>query len=618
MEAVAEIIKGSWQETENEIRYINLAPEAFIAGSLLPSKHQEKPEIGFIKGTLKQTEDEGLQAIIFSKDEWTFDQAQTWWNENRDSLAILQKTMDINMDFFNKNGFSIQQMIFDKNHFSKIAVEKFMASKQLDTSTLIEKDGNFVFDIRPIDQLLSGSIRDIPLRSGVNATVGTLKQEFQKNNIEKRLPDRFALNGPLFKLSDLDVDEVTLTRSPAVGRMAEFRLMKSLTGGDSFEINVPICKVNLKKGIVGAYVLVPGIPDIQNHMASKEEIERGCHSFQKNLCLGKQKGSGTGHEHSVFSGIGHSVENFVDVEGTHGVKGGWFLMVKVTDPQTLQSVEKGEIVGFSLGGRGKLEKVDFDLENLNLQKAHGDVEKISLLRRIAMKLGIKLAETQESHEELQEQREDIEPASLIEQLANEGNRVDKSKTSSSEGEQQKSLEEVQLSKDFEIMTKFNLRATEFNSLKQKGVNLEGVCEHLEGLRKSLNMTDEQLLKALNISPRVDPGMTGWAGMSLVQTVMDNELSLFSPGGTSNLSKTAGNEVDAEKDELRKMVSPILKRLEFLEGQPATNRQSTSNLTDQTPVQKAEDPENDFMGLDTFNISVKQCQESLEKSGFIFD
>jgi len=49
-----------------------------------------------------------------------------------------------------------------------------------------EQAGSFFVEIRPLDNFIKGTIRDISLRDGVMATSGTLKQEFQKS-IEKRL-----------------------------------------------------------------------------------------------------------------------------------------------------------------------------------------------------------------------------------------------------------------------------------------------------------------------------------------------------------------------------------------------------------------------------------------------
>jgi 2'-5' RNA ligase len=568
---------AQWLETETEIRYRIADPAAFEAGSLFPKVQQKNPKIDKIVGRLKGSEEESVQVLIFSKEDWTPEKARGWFKENEEiakahgaswmgvkindaAASLMQdwakrnigvedllandpgdphitvksalhtqsvkeiaavveklhvatakmgkigifshpdqdvvyvkidspelikfndiisgdlahtdthtkftphatlgfvpngegrkfvgmgdfegkdlefdkiffsdreanetvfplpikkqveekemnKNIDVDLYFFQKNGLQIHAISFDRKEFSKKSVDQFLIQKELDISTLVEKNGQFSVVLRPESQFLAGSLRDVMLRDGMSATVGSLKKEFlQKHVIEKRLPDRFSISGDLFKLTDLDIDEVTLTAAPAVGKMAEFLIMKSLNAEENnLSFSVPICKIDIKKQQVGGYVLVPNLPDIQKDFAEPADIESGCHSFLKNLALGLQKGSGTGHEHAVFKGIGFPVESFMDHTGVHGVPGGWFLMVKVSNPDVWNRVEKGEIVGFSVGGKGKRTPFPITPENL-ISKTADEAGLFEQFKQFLMNMGrFFTGKKEEEHkpEELQQQQ----------------------------------------------------------------------------------------------------------------------------------------------------------------------------------------------------------------------
>lgn len=171
-----------------------------------------------------------------------------------------------------------------------------------------------------------------------------------------------------FDLSQLNITEVTLCKSPAVGDNAKFKLLKSLkepvsSGNIRLTKMVKFQKSDTEKKQVFGYVLVPDVEDLQGDIVSAEEIEKACHSFMKSITHNEQTGdTGTGLEHQVFEGIGYPIENYFDSTGVNGIEGGWWLGTQITNETIWKAVQDGEITGYSLGGTGVRDSVDDSVE----------------------------------------------------------------------------------------------------------------------------------------------------------------------------------------------------------------------------------------------------------------
>jgi len=128
---------------------------------------------------------------------------------------------------------------------------------------------------------------------------------------------------------------------------------------DQFKTYFDIQKVDSVKRIVYGRALVPDRVDSQKDIVTKEDIEETAHNFLINLqkayvelLNGKQttKASEIGFMHKVFKGVGgfgYIVESYIDDDGS------WVLATKITDDRVWDMVEKGEITGYSVGGRGR-------------------------------------------------------------------------------------------------------------------------------------------------------------------------------------------------------------------------------------------------------------------------
>lgn len=253
-----------------------------------------------------------------------------------------------------------QSVVFDLLE-TKVDPKAWMKAHGFDEFRMSTRDGKKVATVRAQDAFIEGSARRIVIEIGITATVG-LPDLTKSFDDEMMGVPTFGPDFQLFQLSNLQIHEVTLTGRPAVGRLADFQLIKSMdTGGDQPKFadkSVPFCKSIDEKRQVFGYVLVPDLPDFQGDIVSAKSVEEAAHSFLKTMSGRRQTGDGIGVEHKAFEGFGHPIESFVDHEGKFGVKGGWVLGTQIVDNGTWEKIKSGEILGYSIGGRGDRQPIE--------------------------------------------------------------------------------------------------------------------------------------------------------------------------------------------------------------------------------------------------------------------
>ena len=82
-------------------------------------------------------------------------------------------------------------------------------------------------------------------------------------------------------------------------------------------------------------------------------------------------------------------------------EGTWLMTVEVTDEGVWESIEKGEITGFSMGGLGNYSEEDVELDSVSKQQETS--EKKGLIKQLAAALGLNVVE-KGAMAELYEQR----------------------------------------------------------------------------------------------------------------------------------------------------------------------------------------------------------------------
>ena len=131
----------------------------------------------------------------------------------------------------------------------------------------------------------------------------------------------------------------------------------------SFEVN--IAKVDKENKIVEGVVYRPskefdkdGNPtdyiDSQGDWMTEDDVKKACHNFSKKLAI--TKGQVVDKQHNEKAGYGNVVENYiakVDIPDIGAKKGDWCAAIEVTCEKTWEQVLKGEIAGFSIGGRAE-------------------------------------------------------------------------------------------------------------------------------------------------------------------------------------------------------------------------------------------------------------------------
>jgi len=131
---------------------------------------------------------------------------------------------------------------------------------------------------------------------------------------------------------------------------------RATTGGPSFEV----VKALEEQRIVLGPVLIPETVDLQGDIISSEAIEKAAHDW----LAGINVTSKTGLMHKDFDRAFLVVESYVapvdfTVEGRKILKGTWMAAFKILDDETWESVKKGELRGFSIGGTAsETEKLD--------------------------------------------------------------------------------------------------------------------------------------------------------------------------------------------------------------------------------------------------------------------
>lgn len=181
-----------------------------------------------------------------------------------------------------------------------------------------------------------------------------------------------------FKLKDAKITHISLVDKGANG--VPFAIIKD-AGKNAIQKQVLIAKIDDAKRIVIGVVYQPDTPDTHDDQMDADEIEKAAHQFMKN-----QHTYNIDKQHDLQADKGFVVESYIapcdmDLGDQTIIKGSWVAGVKVTDEDTWDSIQKGEITGFSMWGVGKREEIEEEEE----------VSK-GILSRIAKALGLSLIE----------------------------------------------------------------------------------------------------------------------------------------------------------------------------------------------------------------------------------
>lgn len=194
-----------------------------------------------------------------------------------------------------------------------------------------------------------------------------------------------------YAISDAKIMFVSLVDKAA--NQHDFLVVKSADGTAKIQTMARIVKSDSEAHFVTGIVYEPMVEDSQGNYMTAEEIEKSCYWFLKN-------GSGNDLQHNFEQQEGvEVVESWIaktdfELGGEAIKKGTWLMTVEITDPAIFESVQKGDITGFSMGGTGVYSEVDVDISDPEnpVEKATETSESKGLFKRLAKYFGLDVVE----------------------------------------------------------------------------------------------------------------------------------------------------------------------------------------------------------------------------------
>lgn len=384
-----------------------------------------------------------------------------------------------------------------------------------------------------------------------------------------------------YAISDARINFVSLVDKAA--NKKQFLITKADDGSAKFTSYGRIVKTDAECHYVTGVVYEPMTEDTQGNYMTEDEIAKAAHWFMKNQgsvdlqhCFEKAEGA-------------EVVESFVaksdmEIDGETIKKGTWLMTVEITDSDVWDSIEKGDITGFSMGGVGVYSEEDVDLGEVSKS-----AEPKGLLKRLAKAMGFDVVEKGAVKASFQRRVKDDNFYSAWHALRStlEGNYYNP-ETGSWEWGYNSDEETIK-----EALTDFNDIVTQ------------------------LLTSDRSIVKSLEKAAKEAPQTIAKAGKSLstknLQTLqgISNNLTEFLSAfteaegetelGTTTQSATKKKGEDMNKDEVQKMVSdeiqkamePIVKQVEaFAKGGDAplggNNNNSEGEVTADTVAKMVSD------------------------------
>jgi len=131
-----------------------------------------------------------------------------------------------------------------------------------------------------------------------------------------------------------------------------FKTQKVADGSVKWELQCDFAKKLEDRHLVYGVVYEPDVVDAQDDSASAEEIEKAAHNFMKRSRRVKIQHREDADGRAVIVQSYIAAENF-RIGDQIIRKGSWVMVVEIDDEELWQQVQKGELTGFSMGGRAR-------------------------------------------------------------------------------------------------------------------------------------------------------------------------------------------------------------------------------------------------------------------------
>lgn len=186
-----------------------------------------------------------------------------------------------------------------------------------------------------------------------------------------------------YAITDAKISFVSLVDKAA--NKKQFLITKSGNGAANFATFGRILKADADSHFVTGIVYEPMVEDTQGNYMTEEEITKAAYWFAKN-------GNQVDLQHCFKKCDGAAVvESYVakcdmEIEGETIKKGTWLMTMEISDPDVWESIQKGDITGFSMGGMGVYSEKDVELPVEKQDEPKG------LFRRLAKAMGFDVVE----------------------------------------------------------------------------------------------------------------------------------------------------------------------------------------------------------------------------------
>jgi hypothetical protein len=117
---------------------------------------------------------------------------------------------------------------------------------------------------------------------------------------------------------------------------------------------VEIAKMDVDQRLIYGVVLVPDVMDLQGDICSKEDIQEAAHDYLVNSRIIKAQ-----HRAPTDADVVECYIAPVDIPLGKGVipAGSWVMVTKVNSESMWTAIKKGDVTGYSIGGRGTREEI---------------------------------------------------------------------------------------------------------------------------------------------------------------------------------------------------------------------------------------------------------------------
>lgn len=186
-----------------------------------------------------------------------------------------------------------------------------------------------------------------------------------------------------YAITDAKISFVSLVDKAA--NKKQFLITKSENGAANFATFGRILKADAESHFVTGIVYEPMVEDSQGNYMTEEEITKAAYWFAKN-------GNKVDLQHCFQKCEGAAVvESYVakcdmEIEGETIKKGTWLMTMEISDSAVWDSIQKGDITGFSMGGVGVYSEEDVQLPVEKQDEPKG------LFSRLAKAMGFDVVE----------------------------------------------------------------------------------------------------------------------------------------------------------------------------------------------------------------------------------